>query len=428
MKLSIKSENPNYLCRFTILREFRPIEGAANIKQAIVEGSSIVVAIDTPEGARGVFFPVESTVNKQLLFENNLFDDPNLNKDQTKKSYFGKHGRVRAISLMKVRSEGYFISTKSFNFLVDEREWDKVKDGTYFDCINETIISEKYTVQKQIQGAPGVKGKKVRQKNRLVPGQFNFHYQTPHLSRNLHMINFDDMITVTSKLHGTSAVFARVLMKRNLSVWEKAKKFFGVKVKLVEYSDIFSSRSVIKTNNDQPGFYPENVWEIEYRKMRHLLEDKMTIYSELVGFLPSGKHIQKNYCYGCEPGQSKSFIYRITTTAEDGTVEEWPMSKVIEFCKVNGENHVPLIYSGLAGNMFPELERNNHWHEEWLAKLQSMPPMEQKCPMCKSAVFEGICVRSDNNKVTLKLKTHKFSVQESRQLDAQECDIESEES
>jgi hypothetical protein len=44
-----------------------------------------------------------------------------------------------------------------------------------------------------------------------------------------------------------------ILCNRELSWWDKIKKFFGFKVKEVEYGNVYSSRSVIKNQYINPN-------------------------------------------------------------------------------------------------------------------------------------------------------------------------------
>ena len=63
----------------------------------------------------------------------------------------------------------------------------------------------------------------------------------------------EDEVTISVKVHGTSAIFANILCNRKLSVWEKIKKFFGFKVQETEYGNVYSSRSVIKNQYINPN-------------------------------------------------------------------------------------------------------------------------------------------------------------------------------
>ncbi|MBQ5480502.1 MAG: hypothetical protein IIT67_03550, partial [Clostridia bacterium] len=59
--------------------------------------------------------------------------------------------------------------------------------------------------------------------------QFAYHYDTKMLAEHIHELSPDDIVSVTVKVHGTSAIFSKILVNRQLSRWEKIKKFFGLR-------------------------------------------------------------------------------------------------------------------------------------------------------------------------------------------------------
>lgn len=432
MKLTVNNQ-PNYAAKFVILREFEDI-GANTIKIAITNGNRVVVAKDTPEGQRAIFFPVESQISREFLSRNGLFQDKNLNFDQTKSGFFEQKGRVRCVKLFKNPSEGFVCPVEYVtNWIgIPTSEWDKVKENTEFDTIGEHKLCNKYVIREPQQ--PGIAGPKRKVKKRLsrvLTSQFRFHYDTSRLLDNIHLIEPDDYIYITDKAHGASGISAKVLVKRKLSVWEKIKKFFGAKVKLTEYDYLYASRSVLKSEEENSNhYYKVNIWQEADKIVRSALEDSLTFYYEIVGFTPTGGGIQGKYTYGCKPGEMRIFVYRITSTSEDGSVKEWPMDDVVEFCNKKGIDHVSVFYKGLAKDLFPELDINNHWHEELGKKLKTSFNLEKKCQICNNGVFaEGICLRNETKGTNaLKLKSRAFLLKETEELDKGIVDIESAES
>lgn len=208
----------------------------------------------------------------------------------------------------------------------------------------------------------------------------------------------------------------------------------------------------------------------------------MSLYYEIVGFAPDGKYIQKGYDYGYvneKPYKSgRSFgiyIYRITTTNEDGDIFEWPMLQVKKWCQERGFKSVPLLYYGPIANLLNEkdykLIENNYpdssdiektWEEVVegsndaylralklcnvssdstkfvltlgdkskviLDRLRELY-LEKDCFLCRNEVpGEGIVLRvEDSLEVEVyKFKSFRFLKKETEQLDSGEGDIESE--
>jgi hypothetical protein len=119
-------------------------------------------------------------------------------------------------------------------------------------------------------------------------------------------------------------------------------------------------------------------------------------------------------------------VYRITYTNVDGKVFEFSTQQVKEFCKKYSLHSVKELYYGRAENLFPNLNINEHWHEEFLTNLRNMY-LEQRSVLCNNNVpEEGIVLRREVNGIDVyKLKSINFLEKESKMLDRGEIDIES---
>lgn len=166
----------------------------------------------------------------------------------------------------------------------------------------------------------------------------------------------------------------------------------------------------------------------------------MIIYAEIVGYLPTGTCIQKDYDYGCEKPVSsdvyhynkhfKIMIYRITMTNPDGVVHEFSAREVQQYCKFVGLTPVTEYYYGFAKDLYPELDESEHWSENFISKLSndSRFYMEQNSPTCANKVpHEGIVIKSENMRSeAFKLKCFAFLDKEGKALDKGETNIEDE--
>lgn len=456
MTLHTKNLNSNYLAKVVVLGKVWKHPNADKLSLTSVDNSLVIVGNYAKEGDTYVYFPLECAINKTFLASNNSFADSTLNSNKEAKGFFRDTGRVRAVKLRGILSEGYLVPASVFFNWVGYTEEVSKFVGKEFDTaernvngvIESVLICEKYVpYQERSKGPANIPKKdKTKRFNRLVPGQFHFHVDTQQLKKNIHQINPEDIITITEKLHGTSAVYSKILVNRKLGSLEKLARFFGVKVKETEYDVIYSSRSVIKNqyiyaeDKKLQQWYKEDIWALGKSVVENALLPGMTIYAELVGYLPSGGWIQKGYDYGCDPNKFKVYVYRITKTDVDGNVLEYTTNQCLAHCKLYGLEFVPIHFYGEAQSYTPlDFHPNTPmadcsdpikvWRESLLNVL-SEEFLEKKCKMCKTNVpAEGIVVTVEKSTFTpFKLKSQAFFLKETEDLDNGEIDIETLES
>lgn len=434
--------NKNYCAIVVKIKNIIPIENCENVVHTNIFGNLVVVSKDTKIGDQGLFFPVETKLSNDFLKYNNLYKKPELNIDQTKKGYFEENGRIRCVKFRGNKSEGFFIPSSSLNFCGKEFSQNNLLVGLEFDEINGIKICEKYIVViKNMTSSTQSKGKKglhrIKKISKLIDNQFNFHIDTNQLGKNIHHIKPNSIIQISVKQHGTSLISSKILCKRKLTLIEKILKFIGIKINDIEYDYIYSSRKVIKNqykNTLKNGFYNEDIWGLAHNKIKHVLQDGMTIYAEIVGFLSNGNYIQKDFDYGCQPSEFDIYVYRITYTNLSGKVFEFSAKQIQDFCKENGIKAVPELYYGYASNLFKDkliqnpLDENLEvWRNEFL-ELLKLTYLEGDEPMNKLKVVprEGIVLRIEKNYAEVyKLKSTKFLEHETKLLDSNEVDIES---
>jgi hypothetical protein len=445
MKLFTKNAGSNYLAKVVKLPKPEKHPNADRLAVVKIDGQSVIVGPTAKEGEVYIFCPLECAINREFLTHTNSFENVLLNKDQSVKGFFREHGRVRAVKLRGVPSEGYLIPVLEFLKWTETNpaDWEPDWIGKEFDTIeypdgSQVLFCEKYVPKQQHSSGPSnqLPKNKATRFNRLVEGQFNFHIDTPNLRKNLHIIQPDDLITISSKLHGTSAIFSNILVKRKLKWYEKLAKRFGVKVQETEYDQIYSSRSVIKNqyiyeeDKKHNHYYKEDVWALAKKKIEHALEPGITIYAEIVGQTPGGKWIQKNYDYGTNPNEFEVYVYRITSTNANGNVLDFTTNQIKRFCEKYQIKHVPIHYHGIANDFVQYLpEDAPSWSEALLAIL-SRDYLEKPCQMSKNNVpTEGVVITLDRKYFTpLKLVSFAFKERETKLLDEGEVDMETEES
>ena len=448
MKL-IKSTkaNINYLAKVVDINNFLPHPNAERMKIAQIGGYKVCVGIDEPIG-RYVYFPVNSEINPNLLSYCNLYRHTEKNTNTEKAGFFNDNGRVTAIKLRGFPSEGFLLPFEQLeNFIADtlNLKLSDIENNTDFDIAvegnKEFWICKKYIVVHQTaQGQPNSnkRQKKVARFNKVIDTQFHYHYDTVRVQNDKWAIAPDDIISVTEKVHGTSGISAYVLCKEKPSLINKIKGWFGNTN--IKYDYLYSSRSVIKnaTETTNPGgYYSCDIWAEADKIIRPHLQKGMTIYYEIVGFLPTGKYIQKNYDYGCVPPEAgepfthekhfKVRVYRITMINVDGYIHEFSAKEVQEWCKANDLTPVTEYYYGYAKDLY-NIPVDDNWTDAFWDTMANDKNfyMESNSPSCSNKVpHEGLVIKKEDMRSRAwKLKCFAFLNGEQKELDAGEENIE----
>lgn len=453
MKLTkSKNANVNYLAKIVDIQNFRAHSNpeVTRLKCCTIDGFNIITGIDSQPGLY-VYFPTACCINSTLLSYCNLYRHKELNSNSEKTGMFEDNGRVKAIRLKGELSEGFILPIIEFqNYIMSvtnqeidievETEFDIVEHEGKTFWVNKKYIP-KYTAT---PGTPGSKGKKEKTPkgiSKIIDGQFRFHYSTILIKKCPHVIQPNDLISITEKIHGTSGISARVLCKQELNWKQKIAEWLtGEEFNVYDY--LYSSRTVIKNGfynkNVTPGFYGVDVWAEADKIVRPCLQRGMSCYYEIVGFLPNGSYIQKNYDYGCiPPKENESYtpekhfkvrVYRVTLTNVDGIVHEFSAREVQQWCKQVGLTPVTEYYYGYAKDLYPDLNPSEHWAENFMARLANDKNfnMEMNSPSCNNKVpHEGIVIKIENMKSeAFKLKCFAFLDKEGKELDKGETNIE----
>ena len=442
MKL-IKSTkaNINYLAKVIDITNFLPHPNADRMKIAQVGGYKVCVGIDEPAG-RYIYFPVNSEINPNLLSYCNLYRHTEKNANTEKAGFFNDNGRVTAIKLRGFPSEGFLLPYEQLeNFIADtlNLKLSNIENNTDFDIAaegnKEFWICKKYIVVHHIsqgQSNSNKRQKKVARFNKVIDTQFHFHYDTVRIQNDKWAIIPNDLISITEKIHGTSGISAYILCKKKPSLINKIKSWFGSPN--IEYDYLYSSRSVIKnaTEITNPGgYYGCDIWAEADKIIRPHLQKGMTIYYEIVGFLPTGRYIQKNYDYGCVPPEAgepfthekhfKVRVYRITMTNVDGYVHEFSAKEVQEWCKANNLIPVTEYFYGYAKDLY-NIPVDDNWTDVFWDTMANDKNFYMECnsPSCINKVpHEGLVIKKEDMRSRAwKLKCFAFLNGEQKELDA----------
>lgn len=403
---------------------------ADRLQCATVFGDQIITGLDSKEGDVGIYFDSNLCLSAEFLKANNLYRHKEKNADITKSGMFDDNGRVKCVTLRGEKSYGFWIPLSSLDFI--GKLTSPLSEGYEFNEIAKIPICKKYVIQRT-PGAPGSKNRKERKVkvSRIIDGQFKFHDDTDQLAKNIHHINPDDFIVLSWKMHGTSAITSKCLVNRKLSLIERALKYCHVKIRDTEYDSIYASRRVVKNEfeSEKQHFYSEDLWtRVGKDQFGDNLIHGESIYYEIVGYTKDGGMIQGPFDYGCEKGEYKIYVYRITQTNDQGKVIELQWNQLKQRCSVLGVLTVPEIYYGPAKRVNSKIRSINveTWRTHFLQYLKDTYVYDQDSKFCKTKLpEEGIVLRKEGYQIeAYKLKNFRFLHFESDQKDKGTEDIE----
>lgn len=229
-----KDMSAEYCCTIVRIGEIVPIENSDFLATTELNGRTIVVRKDQVKEGDVMFYASNETqINGGFLYANSLYDDKSLNADTERKGYFNKYGRVRMVKLRGVVSMGYIFSLEELkNFIpvdITEAELEKLVD-TDFDEVDGKLFIKAYVPPMPSNGhgsrGEGKRNKKLKKFNRMIDGQFSYHYDTAQLERNMHRIQPTDSLAISVKEHGCVErnTIVNTMEFGNLSIGEIVEK------------------------------------------------------------------------------------------------------------------------------------------------------------------------------------------------------------
>jgi len=227
-----KSKNfkQEYCCTIVKLGEVKPIPNYDSIGVTVVDNFTMVVRKDECKEGDILFYAAnESELNHDFVSANNLFEigefDKNSNaeevakllaegkNDEAKKlvGFFNKYGRVKMIRLGGTPSFGFLFSQNAM------AKWDKsiskinMEDyiGVEFDTVNGIEFCKPYVPRikepkvHEHHGPHYKRHKRILKKiERILPGEFAFHYDTQSVERNAFKLDPNDVVDISVKSDG----------------------------------------------------------------------------------------------------------------------------------------------------------------------------------------------------------------------------------
>lgn len=414
------SEHCGYVVK---VNELRKHPNADRLNIATFFGNDTCVSLDIVKDEIGIYFPVDLQLSEEFCLENHLLrkkpdGTPDIGYMDPKKR------NVTAVRLRGEKSDGLFLPLKSV--IYTGINLDELNVGDTVTTLNGHEICKKYIPIRKHRSADN-KANKTRKKKVPVAPLFVEHADTEQLAYNMDAFKNGDLVEITLKMHGTSgrtgylprlvdivptnvlAVFCEIKdHKRKLNKLQKAMIDYFDKHSKPKYDwGLVSGTRRTVLDSFDGGFYGSNEFREKHEKtFEGKLHKDETVYYEIVGFTDDGtpimpkasnkklnnKEFIKQYgeetvfSYGCDPDNKKSdlYVYRMTTTNEDGDVVEYTPDFMRYRCEQMGVKCVPLLWRGFI----PEGVNPGEYIKEIAEKYYDGPD-----PVGKTHVREGVVCR-----------------------------------
>ena len=401
----------SYFGLVTKLQNVRKDENSDRLYLADCFNEGVIVGPDMHTGQLVLYLPTDGEIERWFGNEFCLFRK---NEDGTSQGgYIENNGHIRAIKLRGNQSSGVVIALDKVYEKFGDQGW---KDGDKVNTINDKEFCCKY-IPKRKNGS--INYSKTSYKGRKAEGitypEFSMHTDTEQLAYNLDKFRPGDMLNMTLKMHGTS--------QRSMNTYAELpngffRRLFHMK-KRTKQAYVLGTRRCVVTENSH-GYYGNDQFRMPHHEaLKPYLEDGMEVFYEVVGYygpneentiMPIGDNTKVNdkafvkqfgkrsiFSYGCNPGESKMYIYRITSNNGE---KEWTPDEITEWCNTHRFNRVPVIENFEFTTVEDLQERINKYFED-LAD-----------PIGRTHVKEGVVVRIVNRRTftAFKSKTYEFKV------------------
>lgn len=331
----------NHKARIAPITNIRRHPNADRLFIADVLGNQIITAVAYIEGTLGIYFNSDLQLSHEFCKANNLYRETSLNASDKETGFFENNRKVKAIKLRGEVSDGLFMPIHTLFDVPGIKSIDDglLIEGAEFDELQGVSICRKYisaSVEKA-QRERSTKQSKSKKEKGITKEQFPEHLDTNQLFTNLHKIAGKNLV-ITEKLHGTSVrvglVEEPIELSRPQQFVAKVLKWLGFKgVLRGQYKFTVGSRRVIKNSIDlKTSYHRKDLWYDNVKSLDGKLLPGEVLYGEIVGYedhtktiMPSVSNVkvsdkqftakygkETKYTYGCQPGESKLFIYRIT--------------------------------------------------------------------------------------------------------------------
>lgn len=393
-----------YYAYVTTIKEIRKHDDADRLQCATIFGNNVIVDLSYHNGQRVVYFPVDGQLSEEFANDNNLVRKVDENGNRCGGYLDPNKRNIKAINLRGEKSDGLILPIETLGKYTDVS---KLNDGDKINILNGHEICCKYIPRSnRVRNDIGTKKAKNKKEEKEVVSYpfFEEHVDTAQLAYNERAFKKGDVCIITLKMHGTSGRTANTIQvtKKKRPAW--IKKLFNINDKeTYEYKAVSGTRRVTLRNYDN-GYYGDDSFRLHWHKFfADRLPKGVEVYYELVGWvndktpiMPACKNSKVNdkefkkqygsqtvFTYGCNDGECKPYVYRMTYTNPDGVVFEIPWHQVQIECEKMGVNCVPTFDTFIFDS----------W-EDLMGRVEKY--YDGADPIGRTHIREGVVVRIDN--------------------------------
>ena len=454
-----------YKAYITTLKNVRKHPNADRLQLADCFGNTVCVGLEYKEGDVGVYFPTDGKLSEEFCAQHNLVRKKDENGVNIGGYLDPEKRNITAIKLRGEKSDGLFMPISCLDYCFDVAVAEDVLNvGDTIDVVNSHLICEKYIPKKANRTSAGGAGTRAhRRAKRSIAPTFFEHADTEQLAYNLAAFKPGDLVEITLKMHGTSqrTGYLKVFKGMKRTFWDKIFRREGTEI--YDWGYVSGTRRVV-LDDFEGGFYGSNAFrEIHAKQFEGKLRKGETVYYEVVGFTDTGagimgagnneklgKDFVKQYgketifSYGCYPTgckevetgsstvmagdkmvekttyfeiveapQSDMYVYRMTSTNEDGEVVEYTPDFMRYRCEQMGVKCVPVFWTGFIPENPGSATDPTITAGEWI-KNKAELFYEGPDPIGKTHVREGVVARVINRPkfTAYKHKNFEFKVLE----------------
>lgn len=406
----------SYTGFYTELHDVHKDPNSDRLFLATCMNEGVIVGPDSHDGQRVFYFPADGCLDYDFAMKFGLMrKDKDGNPAGGYLDYPSCH--IRAIKLRGNRSEGIVIDAQKVLDAYDDMTKFELGDKVTYIAGHE--ICKKYVPKRKSGGNTPRTSYKGRRQAGIIYPDFAMHADTEQLDYNLDAFRTGDIVNMSLKMHGTSQRSMKttaIIQRKGIAAF--FAKVFRLKDKTKDVYVCGTRRCVIDKFDASGGFYGTDAFRKQHHdKIAPYVRDGMEVFYEVVGYygegedqtiMPVGDNSkvgdkmftkafgkQSRFVYGCKPGQSKMYVYRICDNGREYTPQE-----IINWCELAGVDHVPYIGTFEFTTTEDLLERIDDYFDD-LAD-----------PVGKTHIKEGVVCRILNRPTwrAYKKKTYEFKI------------------
>lgn len=407
----------SYAGHITELKNVHKDPNSDNLYLAECLNEGVIVGPESYEGQRVIYFPADGCLDYDFAMKFGLMrKDKDGNPAGGYLDYPSCH--IRAIKLRGNRSEGIAIDLQKVADAYDCPDlMTDTEGGNLVTHICGIEVCKKYIPKRKENTQQGKTSYKGRKQAGIIYPEFAMHADTEQLDYNLDVFRPGDRLNLSLKMHGTSQRSMRTdAILPDKGVIGFFRKLLHMKPRTKEVYVCGTRRTVL--DNFEGGFYGNDAFrKVHHDSIERYVTLGMEVFYEIVGYYGEGadqtimpvgdnKKVgdkefvkefgkESRFVYGCKPGESKMYVYRITDNGREFSPQE-----IREWCERAGVNHVPYIFD----MEFTTTDELLKVIDDYFEDLHD--------PVGKTHIKEGVVVRILNRPIwrAYKKKTYEFKV------------------